>query len=392
MAEIALDQGWVTKPLSHFVEYVTYGFTNPMPTVTEGPYLVTARDVAGGVVRYDTARRTTQDAYDALLTDKSRPRIGDVLITKDGSIGRVAVCDRSNVCINQSVAAMRPKALVVSEFLAYLLQSPYYQELIERDADGSTIKHIYITRIAKMPIGVPSLVEQHAIVGVLGALDDKIAANTKLASTADELASTLVAARLDRTSRVRLGEVATIVMGSSPAGETLNELGDGVVFYQGVRDFGTRFPTNRVWTSVPTRMASPGDLLLSVRAPVGQVNLAPESLCVGRGLAAVRAKNERQLTLFHVLKGAVGVWEPFEAEGTIFGSINREQINGLLVPIVPEQEADALEGKISALESVIASALAQNRTLAATRDTLLPQLMSGKLRVRDAERIVSEVA
>ena len=139
-------------------------------------------------------------------------------------------------------------------------------------------------------------------------------------------------------------------------------------------------------------MASPGDLLVSVRAPVGQVNLAPESLCVGRGLAAVRAKNERQFTLFHVLKGAVGVWEPVEAEGTIFGSINREQINGLLVPIVPEQEADALEGKISALESVIASALAQNRTLAATRDTLLPKLMSGKLRVKEAERIVSEVA
>ncbi|MAQ51233.1 MAG: hypothetical protein CMK97_09765 [Pseudomonas sp.] len=145
-----------------------------MPDSDEGPWKLTAKDVVNGRINYGTARRTTVEAFRSKLTDKSRPRVGDVLLTKDGSIGRVAVVDRDGVCINQSVALLRPKRNINPEFLKYLLMSPHYQRVMEGDSDGSTIKHIYITRVDKMQVAVPPLAEQSEILKVVGTIDDRI--------------------------------------------------------------------------------------------------------------------------------------------------------------------------------------------------------------------------
>lgn len=116
---------WLVEPLRHFLELITYGFTNPMPDADDGPWKLTAKDVIDGRINYATARKTTLEAFQNSLTDKSRPLIGDVLLTKDGSIGRVAVVDRTGVCINQSVALLRPNKKIIPEFLKYLLLSPH---------------------------------------------------------------------------------------------------------------------------------------------------------------------------------------------------------------------------------------------------------------------------
>ncbi|RMH36937.1 MAG: restriction endonuclease subunit S [Nitrospirae bacterium] len=148
---------WEVKPIGAFCPYISYGFTNPMPTSDEGPYLLTANDIGEGVIRYETARHTTQTAFDQLLTQKSRPKPGDVLVTKDGTLGRVAVADERPVCINQSVALLRVNSSeMFPQFLATILEGPLYQERMEFEAGGTTIKHIYITRLAKMRLAYPS--------------------------------------------------------------------------------------------------------------------------------------------------------------------------------------------------------------------------------------------
>lgn len=296
---------------------------------------------------------------------------------------------------------------------AFYLPGPYWPHdttLWVRDFKGSHPKFVYyfmskfdvswldagsanptLNRNHLHPVVVtwPSPPEQRAIAEVLGALDDKIAANTTLATTADLYASSVLIGSLS-ADRVRLDSIARITMGSSPKGETLNELGEGVPFYQGVRDYGFRSPTRRVFTTAPVRSADAGDILVSVRAPVGEVNVANEPLCIGRGIAAVRSTIGTQATLFHQLKAERDAWEPYEAEGTVFGSINRDQLHGIqLRPVAPERAA-AVEQELASLESSIAATLTENSTLAATRDALLPQLMSGKLRVRDAEAAASE--
>ena len=91
---------WNYEPLESFFDLITYGFTNPMPTTDEGPFMITAKDVNDGRIKYESARKTSEDAFINLLTNKSRPKINDILITKDASIGRVAIVKEENLCIN----------------------------------------------------------------------------------------------------------------------------------------------------------------------------------------------------------------------------------------------------------------------------------------------------
>lgn len=152
---------WKAVPgqLNEFHEGITYGFTNPMPDAEEGPWKVTAKDVVNGHINILTARKTTNEAFER-LTNKSKPRKGDVLLTKDGTLGRVAVVDVENLCVNQSVAVMRCNNKIYPEFLAMILQMPEYQRKLLEDSGGGTIKHLYITKVDKMLISVPDLIIQ----------------------------------------------------------------------------------------------------------------------------------------------------------------------------------------------------------------------------------------
>lgn len=135
-----------------------------MPTVDDGPFMLTANDIDYGCIRYDTARRTTYSAFRELLTNKSRPQAGDLLLTKDGTLGRLAIHDGQEACINQSVALLRPQPhIVTGEFLWSALMGGVYQERMLYEAGGTTIRHIYISRLAKMPLAVPPKPEQSTI-------------------------------------------------------------------------------------------------------------------------------------------------------------------------------------------------------------------------------------
>lgn len=130
-------------------------------------------------------------------------------------------------------------------------------------------------------------------------------------------------------------EVGTIIMGQSPPGATYNTIAKGLPFYQGKADFGELYPSPRVWCTQPKKIAEPGDILLSVRAPVGPTNLANESCCIGRGLAAIRG-NRNALTsyLFYWFKH-IESWLTSKGEGSTFTAIGKDRLVKLHVPIPP---------------------------------------------------------
>jgi type I restriction enzyme S subunit len=166
---------WEVRPLHHVLTRITYGFTNPMPVNDEGPFLLTANDIGDGEILYSAARRTTMDAYSKELTDKCRPKRGDILVTKDGTLGRIAVADGTPVCINQSVALLRADDfLVVIDFLQNVLRADSYQNRMIFEAGGTTIKHIYISRLAKMPVAFPPRAEQEAIAKFVNERRDRL--------------------------------------------------------------------------------------------------------------------------------------------------------------------------------------------------------------------------
>ena len=172
--------------LDNNLELITYVFTNPMPDSNEGPWKITAKDVINGKINYDTARKTTIDSFENDLTPKSKPKINDILLTKDGTLGRLAIVDQENICVNQSVAVLRPNKKIIPQFLYYLLSSPYYQKTMLNDSDGSVLKHIYITRVKKMDVQIPDLTHQKKIIQILELIDNKIDVLIKLNKNLEE--------------------------------------------------------------------------------------------------------------------------------------------------------------------------------------------------------------
>jgi type I restriction enzyme S subunit len=162
----SLPSGWSIRTLRQVATYVTYGFTNPMPTADDGPWMLTAADIGYGRIEFAHARHTTTQAFNRDLTNKSRPRYGDILITKDGTLGRVAKLAIDNVCVNQSVAVVRLADGRWSDYIMRYLLSPGGQSSMLNDSGGSTIKHLYISKLAELPIPLPTYEEAEKIVAI----------------------------------------------------------------------------------------------------------------------------------------------------------------------------------------------------------------------------------
>ena len=162
------EKGWDVVDIEKIAEYVSYGFTNPMSNRDEGPILLTATNIKNGKIDYETARHTSKIEYDK-LTSKSKPKIDDILVTKDGTLGNVAIVDREDICINQSVACIRIlKEKIDAIYFSYLLQTSQIQYVIKTGSGGSSIKHIYITKLAKVKIPLPPLALQQEFAQIVG--------------------------------------------------------------------------------------------------------------------------------------------------------------------------------------------------------------------------------
>ena len=177
-----------------------------------------------------------------------------------------------------------------------------------------------------------------------------------------------------------LSECIHLTMGQSPPSEFYNESGEGLSFHQGVTDYGFRFPTHRVYCTTEGRIAEPLDVLLSVRAPVGRINVADRRLVLGRGLAGLRHRSDRQSFLLQQLCH-VFAEEDAVGDGTIYKAVTKQFLEQMPFLSPSEQAQDAFESLARPFDDFIASFEAESRKLAEIRDLLLPKLLSGDVRV-----------
>ena len=182
----------------------------------------------------------------------------------------------------------------------------------------------------------------------------------------------------------RVGEIIdefNLTMGQSPPGNSYNEVSKGISFFQGRTDFGFRYPTKRIFCTEPARFANMGDTLVSVRAPVGDINMANERCCIGRGVASIRHKTGSRSYTYYSMQNLNGKFLNFEAEGTVFGSIGKTDFEEMRIISPARPIINLFERKIYVIDQNIEINSFSIEYLSKIRDSLLPKLMSGKIRV-----------
>ena len=182
-----------------------------------------------------------------------------------------------------------------------------------------------------------------------------------------------------------LSDIADITMGQSPSGSSYNEDGIGTIFFQGRAEFGFRFPPPRLYTTEPKRMACTDDILMSVRAPVGDLNVAHTDCCIGRGLAAIHSKTNQQSFVLYTMFSLKKQLDVFNGEGTVFGSINRSSLNDMPILIPADKVVEEFERIVAPMDAAIRNNYDEICRLQSVRDSLLPRLMSGELDVSDID-------
>ena len=278
------------------------------------------------------------------------------------------------------------KTKALPDYIYYYFNSYQGRENIKTIVEQVAAAGIRGSDLVNLYIPIPLVTVQQQIVQVLMNIDDKIAVNTAINENLEQQAQAIYAQMFIESAEESwktgsLSDIAVITMGQSPKGDTFNETGEGAVFYQGRTDFGFRFPTRRLYTTEPKRIALCGDALMSVRAPVGDLNVAYEECCIGRGLAAIHSKDNHQSFVLYTLFTLKKQLDVFNGEGTVFGSINKESLNSMEITIPPRALMDKFESIVSSIDRAIRNNYEEICRLQAIRDTLLPNLMNGEIDV-----------
>ena len=276
------------------------------------------------------------------------------------------------------------------KYIKYYCLSDAYKGWIHSFNTGSTRGNINARTLGEMPVPIPLRAQQDGTVAILSSLDEKIRKNAEINKNLEQQAQAVYQQMfIDNPNsdwiEGSLDDIADITMGQSPSGSSYNEDGIGTIFFQGRAEFGFRFPTIRLYTTEPKRMARANDTLMSVRAPVGDINVAHTDCCIGRGLAAIHSKTNHQSFVLYTMYSLKKQLDVFNGEGTVFGSINRNSLNDMPILIPTDRAIEEFERIVAPMDAAICNNYDEICRLQAVRDSLLPRLMSGELNVSDID-------
>ena len=390
--------------LSDIAEYVTDKISSNRITINE--YVTT-----DSLLQNKRGRETAQNLPPvtcALINFKQ----GDVLVANIRPYLKKVWYADSEGCCSSDVLVFRAKNGHDSNFLYAVLMQDTFFDYAMQGAKGSKMPRGDKDQIMRYEIPTFSTDEEENIGKMVVDITSKIAINRRINDNLEAMAKQLYDywfvqfdfpneegkpykssggamvwnEKLKRKipqgwSNGVLSDVANITMGQSPDGSSYNEDGEGIIFYQGSTDFGLRFPDIRQYTTSPSRYANKGDILMSVRAPVGALNIANNDCCIGRGLSALSSKIGSMTHLYYLMNDFRLKFEGMNSAGTTFGSITKDELFSLPV-IIPTKsvisEFEQVCEPIFDKQMIIGEEI---NALTKQRDELLPLLMNGQATV-----------
>ena len=361
---------------------------NASEYVIEGTPVIAVQDIGENKLVYH--KFVFVNAETAQRLSRYRVIENDIIFGRKGAVERRALIKKKEEGWLQGSDCIRLRFFdkVEPKFASYQFGTKYYQEWMFQNAGGATMPSLNQNVLKELPIRFPDITEQGSIASILSSLDDKIDLLHRQNTTLEAMAETLfrqwfVEEAKEDWAEGKLPYEFDCIMGASPPGESYNEEGIGISMFQGNADFEFRFPKKRVYTSDTKRFAEKYDTLISVRAPVGEQNMASERCCIGRGVAAFRykANNDFYTYTYFKMESIMEEIKQFNETGTVFGSISKSDFENLNIVIPDKATVIKFQNEVKPIDDKIISNCTQIRTLTALRNTLLPKLMSGEVRV-----------
>lgn len=422
----SLPKAWSVVELKDCTEKITDGTHSTVKDNPEGEcLLLSCKNIKDGQICTDDNDRRIDKETLLSLRERTGLQKHDILLTTVGTVGESAIVEMDDVNfeIQRSVAILRANPKIVDpKFLYLFTKTPLFLHQTLMYSRGSVQKCLFLEGIREIKIPLPPLKEQHTIVQRMQPFDEKIRLNASLANTLEAIGKALfkhwfidfefpnekgepykssggemVDSELGEIpkgwSAGKLKEIFSINMGQSPLSKYYNEEGQGLPFYQGIRDFGQVFPTPNVWCAKPTKIAETGDILFSVRAPVGAINIAPHQCCIGRGLCSIRSAFGCQGFAYYLtLHITEKLTHTYSGQGTVFGSVSKGDLYGFELVLPPESLQKDFHDIVTACMQKALVSSKEAIILEQIRHALLPKLMSGEIRVPVSERIAAEVS
>lgn len=355
-------------------------------------------------VEHVTANDFSQTKYileDVYAREARRTSIerGDILMTRIGDVGTARHIDwdvRASFYV--SLALIKCKEDFNSKFVCYLINSYNFQrELWQKTIHVAFPNKINLGDIGRCKMVIPLLIEQNRIVEILETWDQVIQKLSQKIEKKKNIKKGLMQKLLTGKARlpgftekwetVELQDVCSVSMGQSPASSAYNGEGAGIPLIQGNNDIKKRKTIARVWTTEITRAAARGDIIMTVRAPVGLIGVATTDVCIGRGVCAIRATSAEQGFILKFLESFEKRWRAFE-QGSTFTAVNSADVKGLLINIPSSKlEQSAIADILTAADREIEIFELKYKVLKEQKRYLLNNLITGNIRVPESIKV-----
>jgi type I restriction enzyme S subunit len=426
-----MSSEWPVLPLEDCLDaLIDYRGKTPEKTDSGVP-LITAKIIKSGRIETPT-EFIAVDNYDAWMR-RGIPKAGDVVLTVEAPLGEVAQLGPEKVALAQRVVTLRGKAgFLDSTYLLYLLQSEDVQDQLKSRATGTTVLGIKQSELRKVPIKVPPMPAQLEAASVLKALDDRITLLRETNATLEAIAQALfkswfvdfdpVRAKMEGRTPEGINEATaalfpdgfeTSELGEVPRGwllqtfrDTIQIIGGGTPKTSNPDFWGGDIP----WFSVvdapgpsdvfvidtekhiteaglhgsSTKLLPAGTTIISARGTVGKLALSGRSMAMNQSCYGLRGKaGDTYFTYFSATRLVQQLQQ--RAHGSVFDTITQETFSGVYVAYPQAPVIQAFDAAVDALMARIRANLFQAQTLSTLRDTLLPRLISGQLRLPEAQ-------
>ena len=373
------DVGKILIGLTHKPEYISSG----------RPFL-SSKNISGGFIDFDNIKYISEEKFQS-MPQSTKPKRGDILFTRVGSnLGNPIVFDvDKEFGIFVSLGVYRVNEKASNYFMKNWMDTAHFWRQLEQKVAGGAKDNLNTTWLKEFKLNLPTLPEQQKIASFLSVVDEKIQQLTKKKELLEQYKKGVMQQLFSGETRFRdgngsdypdwedkkrLGEIGKILMGQSPDSGSYNEDAIGYWLIQGNADIKNRVTTPRQWTSEPTKICKVGDIILTVRAPVGAVSKSNHNACIGRGVCSIlNNKYSKQEFLYQFLLSYEEKWGRLE-QGSTFTAVSGSDIKTLKLNVPCLEEQQKIATYLSSIDTKIESVTHQITQTQTFKKGLLQQM------------------